>query len=75
MRMQGGYAREAPPLRARAPDLSGERARGGQAARPIRTPRLSASPRLRLGPVNPVVSRGPSEACAWDRMSSGRLGA
>ena len=32
----------------------------GQASRPIRTPRLSVSPRLRLGPVDPVVSRGPS---------------
>ena len=48
---------------------------GGQAARPIRTPRLSASPRLHLGPVNPVVSRGPSEARAWDGGSPGGLGA
>ena len=48
---------------------------GGQAARPIRTLRLSASPRLRLAPVNPVVSRGPSEACAWDDHSEGGLGA
>ena len=32
----------------------------GQASRPIRTPRVSVSPRLRLGPVNPVVFRGPS---------------
>ncbi len=48
---------------------------GGQASRPIRTLRLSASPRLRLGPADPVVSRGPSEACAWDCTSPGGLGA
>ena len=48
---------------------------GGQATRPIRTLRLNASPRLRLAPVDPVVFRGPSEACAWDDNSAGRLGA
>ncbi len=63
-----------PRLRPRA-GWTHARGRGGQAARPIRTPRLSASPRLRLGPVNPVVSRGPSEARAWDRGSPGGLGA
>ena len=44
-----------------APALADVAAGGsGQASRPIRTPRLSVSPRLRLEPVNPVVSRGPS---------------
>ena len=46
---------------------------GGQAPRPIRMLRVSASPRLRLAPVNPVVSRGPSEACAWDGALRGGL--
>ena len=32
----------------------------GQASRPISTARVSASPRLRLPPINPVVCRGPS---------------
>ncbi len=44
---------------------------GGQAPRPIRTPRLSASPRLRLAPVYQVVFLGPSGACARDGLSGG----
>ncbi len=32
----------------------------GQASRPISTARLCASPRLRLQPIDPVLSRGPS---------------
>ena len=59
-----GRQRLRPPasmLPALAPALADVAAGGsGQASRPIRTPRLSVSPRLRLGPVNPVVSRGPS---------------
>ena len=59
-----GRQRPRPPasmLPALAPASADVAAGGsGQASRPIRTPRLSVSPRLRLGPVNPVVSRGPS---------------
>ena len=33
----------------------------GQASRPISSARLCASPRLRLRPIDPVLSRGPSE--------------
>ena len=36
------------------------RGEGGQASRPIRTDRVRPSRALRLPPVNPVVSRGPS---------------
>ena len=70
-----GEPRGTPRPSASAPRKAAARTGGGQAARPIRTPRLSASPRLRLGPVHPVVSRGPSEARAWDRLSPGGLGA
>ena len=50
--------------RKRRPPQGGGRESGkgqyGQASRPISTARVSASPRLRLPPINPVVCRGPS---------------
>ena len=40
--------------------LSPRKEKYGQASRPISTARLCASPRLRLRPIDPVLSRGPS---------------
>lgn len=45
----------------------------GQAARPISTGKLNVLPRLHLRPINLVVSKGSSGACARETSSQGGL--
>ena len=61
----GGKKREdcGPPkkaLRKKEGSVPSRKEKYGQASRPISTARLCASPRLRLRPIDPVLSRGPS---------------
>ena len=55
--------RQGPPKKARLKkkgSVPSRKEKYGQASRPISIARLCASPRLRLRPIDPVLSRGPS---------------
>ena len=54
---------------------SDEVLKNGQTSRLISTGQLSASPRLRLLPIEVVVYNLPSDPFGWENLSLGRLGA